>query len=314
MAKTPKRVAVTGAAGQIGYSLLFRIANGDLLGKDQPVILQLLEIDNEKAQKALKGVMMELEDCAFPLLAGMTAHSDPMTAFKDADVALLVGARPRGPGMERKDLLEANAQIFTVQGKALDAVASRDVKVLVVGNPAKNFTAMLRLDHNRALSQVSAKTGVAVADIHKLCVWGNHSPTMYADYRFAVTGDGKSLKDMINDQAWNADTFLPTVGKRGAAIIEARGASSAASAANAAIDHVRDWVLGTNGEWTTMGIPSDGSYGIPEGIIFGFPVTTENGEYKIVQGLQIDQFSQERINLTLKELEEERAGVAHLLK
>jgi malate dehydrogenase len=330
MAKTPKRVAVTGAAGQIGYSLLFRIANGDLLGKDQPVILQLLEIDNEKAQKALKGVMMELEDCAFPLLAGMTAHSDPMTAFKDADVALLVGARPRGPGMERKDLLEANAQIFTVQGKALDAVASRDVKVLVVGNPAntnayiamksapnlpaKNFTAMLRLDHNRALSQVSAKAGVAVADIHKLCVWGNHSPTMYADYRFAVTGAGKSIKDMINDQAWNADTFLPTVGKRGAAIIEARGASSAASAANAAIDHVHDWVLGTGGEWTTMGVPSDGSYGIPEGIIFGFPVTTENGEYKIVQGLQIDQFSQERINLTLKELEEERAGVAHLLK
>jgi malate dehydrogenase len=245
-------------------------------------------------------------------------------------VALLVGARPRGPGMERKDLLEANAQIFTVQGKALDAVASRDVKVLVVGNPAntnayiamksapslpaKNFTAMLRLDHNRALSQVAAKAGVPVADIHKLCVWGNHSPTMYADYRFAVTGDGKSIKDMINDQEWNRDTFLPTVGKRGAAIIEARGASSAASAANAAIDHVHDWVLGTGGEWTTMGVPSDGSYGIPEGIIFGFPVTTENGEYKIVQGLAIDEFSQERINLTLKELEEERAGVAHLLK
>ncbi len=329
MAKTPKRVAVTGAAGQIGYSLLFRIANGDLLGKDQPVILQLLEIDNEKAQKALKGVMMELEDCAFPLLAGMTAHSDPMTAFKDADVALLVGARPRGPGMERKDLLEANAQIFTVQGKALDAVASRDVKVLVVGNPAntnayiamksapslpaKNFTAMLRLDHNRALSQVAAKTGTAVGDIEKLCVWGNHSPTMYADYRFA-TVDGKSVKDMINDQEWNANTFLPTVGKRGAAIIDARGASSAASAANAAIDHVHDWVLGTAGKWTTMGVPSDGSYGIPEGVIFGFPVTCENGEYKIVQGLAIDEFSQERINKTLAELEEERAGVAHLLK
>ncbi|KQV48963.1 malate dehydrogenase [Massilia sp. Root335] len=311
MAKTPKRVAVTGAAGQIGYSLLFRIANGDMLGKDQPVILQLLEIDNEKAQKALKGVMMELEDCAFPLLAGMTAHSDPMTAFKDADVALLVGARPRGPGMERKDLLEANAQIFTVQGKALDAVASRDVKVLVVGNPAntnahiamksapnlpaKNFTAMLRLDHNRALSQVAAKTGTAVGDIEKMIVWGNHSPTMYADYRFA-TVNGKSVKDLINDQEWNANTFLPTVGKRGAAI-----------------DHVRDWVLGTNGKWTTMGVPSDGSYGIPEGIVFGFPVTTENGEYKIVQGLEIDPFSQERINLTLKELNEERAGVAHLL-
>jgi malate dehydrogenase len=328
MAKTPKRVAVTGAAGQIGYSLLFRIANGDMLGKDQPVILQLLEIDNEKAQKALKGVMMELEDCAFPLLAGMTAHSDPMTAFKDADVALLVGARPRGPGMERKDLLEANAQIFTVQGKALDAVASRDVKVLVVGNPAntnahiamksapnlpaKNFTAMLRLDHNRALSQVAAKTGKAVGDIEKMVVWGNHSPTMYADYRFA-TVDGKSVKDMINDDEWNRNTFLPTVGKRGAAIIDARGASSAASAANAAIDHVRDWVLGTNGKWTTMGVPSDGSYGIPEGIVFGFPVTTENGEYKIIQGLEIDAFSQERINLTLNELNEERAGVAHLL-
>jgi len=328
MAKTPKRVAVTGAAGQIGYSLLFRIANGDMLGKDQPVILQLLEIDNEKAQKALKGVMMELEDCAFPLLAGMTAHSDPMTAFKDVDVALLVGARPRGPGMERKDLLEANAQIFTVQGKALDAVASRDVKVLVVGNPAntnahiamksapnlpaKNFTAMLRLDHNRALSQVAAKTGKAVGDIEKMVVWGNHSPTMYADYRFA-TVDGKSVKDMINDDDWNRNTFLPTVGKRGAAIIDARGASSAASAANAAIDHVRDWVLGTNGKWTTMGVPSDGSYGIPEGIVFGYPVTTENGEYTIVQGLPIDQFSQERINLTLNELNEERAGVAHLL-
>jgi malate dehydrogenase len=328
MAKTPKRVAVTGAAGQIGYSLLFRIANGDMLGKDQPVILQLLEIDNEKAQKALKGVMMELDDCAFPLLAGMTAHSDPMTAFKDADVALLVGARPRGPGMERKDLLEANAQIFTVQGKALDAVASRDVKVLVVGNPAntnahiamksapnlpaKNFTAMLRLDHNRALSQVAAKTGKAVGDIEKMVVWGNHSPTMYADYRFA-TVDGQSVKDLINDDEWNRNTFLPTVGKRGAAIIDARGASSAASAANAAIDHVRDWILGTNGKWTTMGVPSDGSYGIPEGIVFGFPVTTQNGEYTIVQGLPIDEFSQERINLTLNELNEERAGVAHLL-
>jgi malate dehydrogenase len=329
MAKTPLRVAVTGAAGQIGYSLLFRIANGDMLGKDQPVILQLLEIADEKAQKALKGVMMEIDDCAFPLLAGMTAHSDPMTAFKDADYALLVGARPRGPGMERKDLLEANAQIFTVQGKALDAVASRNVRVLVVGNPAntnayiamksapslpaKNFTAMLRLDHNRALSQVAAKTGKPVASIEHLCVWGNHSPTMYADYRFA-TIDGKSVKDMINDDAWNRDTFLPTVGKRGAAIIEARGLSSAASAANAAIDHMHDWHIGTNGKWTTMGIPSDGSYGIPKDTMFGFPVTVENGEYKIVQGLAIDAFSQERINLTLKELTEERDGVAHLLK
>jgi malate dehydrogenase len=328
MAKTPMRVAVTGAAGQIGYSLLFRIANGDMLGKDQPVILQLLEIPDEKAQKALKGVMMEVDDCAFPLLAGMTAHSDPMTAFKDADFALLVGARPRGPGMERKDLLEANAQIFTVQGKALDAVASRNVKVLVVGNPAntnafiamksapslpaKNFTAMLRLDHNRALSQIAAKTGKPVASIEKLCVWGNHSPTMYADYRFA-TIDGKSVKETINDDAWNRDTFLPTVGKRGGAIIEARGLSSAASAANAAIDHMHDWHLGTGGKWTTMGIPSDGSYGIPKETMFGFPVTVENGEYTIVQGLAIDEFSQERINLTLKELTEERDGVAHLL-
>jgi malate dehydrogenase len=328
MAKAPMRVAVTGAAGQIGYSLLFRIANGDMLGKDQPVILQLLEIPDEKAQKALKGVMMEVDDCAFPLLAGMTAHSDPMTAFKDADVALLVGARPRGPGMERKDLLEANAQIFTVQGKALDAVASRNVKVLVVGNPAntnayiamksapslpaKNFTAMLRLDHNRALSQIAAKTGKPVSAIEKLCVWGNHSPTMYADYRFA-TIEGNSVKTMINDEAWNKDIFLPTVGKRGGAIIEARGLSSAASAANAAIDHVRDWVLGTNGKWTTMGIPSDGSYGIPKDVMFGFPVTTQNGEYTIVQGLEIDAFSQERINLTLKELTEEKDGVKHLL-
>jgi malate dehydrogenase len=328
MAKSPMRVAVTGAAGQIGYSLLFRIANGDMLGKDQPVILQLLEIPDEKAQKALKGVMMELDDCAFPLLAGMTAHSDPMTAFKDADVALLVGARPRGPGMERKDLLEANAQIFTVQGKALDAVASRNVKVLVVGNPAntnayiamksapnlpaKNFTAMLRLDHNRALSQIAAKTGKPVSSIEKLCVWGNHSPTMYADYRFA-TVDGQSVKAMINDEEWNKNMFLPTVGKRGAAIIEARGLSSAASAANAAIDHVRDWMLGTNGKWTTMGVPSDGSYGIPKDTMFGFPVTTENGEYKIVQGLEIDGFSQERIDLTLKELSEEREGVKHLV-
>ncbi len=328
MAKAPMRVAVTGAAGQIGYSLLFRIANGDMLGKDQPVILQLLEIPDEKAQKALKGVMMELDDCAFPLLAGMTAHSDPMTAFKDADVALLVGARPRGPGMERKDLLEANAQIFTVQGKALDAVASRNVKVLVVGNPAntnayiamksapslpaKNFTAMLRLDHNRALTQLAQKVGKPITAIEKLCVWGNHSPTMYADFTHA-TVDGQPAKSLVNDEAWTKDVYLPTVGKRGAAIIEARGLSSAASAANAAIDHVRDWVLGTNGKWTTMGIPSDGSYGIPEGIVFGFPVTTENGEYKIVQGLEIDAFSQQRIDLTLKELQEERDGVKHLV-
>jgi len=328
MSKTPVRVAVTGAAGQIGYALLFRIASGEMLGKDQPVILQLLEIPDEKAQKALKGVIMELDDCAFPLLVGVEAHSDPMTAFKDTDYALLVGARPRGPGMERSDLLAANAQIFTAQGKALDKVASRNVKVLVVGNPAntnayiamksapslprENFTAMLRLDHNRALTQIAQKTGTQVKDIEKLTVWGNHSPTMYADYRFA-TVNGKSVKDLINDQEWNANVFLPTVGKRGAAIIEARGLSSAASAANAAIDHMRDWALGTNGKWVTMGIPSNGDYGIPKDVMFGFPVTTENGKYKIVEGLSIDEFSQDRINKTLKELQDEQAGVAHLL-
>lgn len=324
--KAPVRVAVTGAAGQIGYALLFRIASGEMLGKDQPVILQLLDLP--QAQAAVKGVMMELEDCAFPLLAGMVASDDPNVAFKDADYAILVGARPRSKGMERKDLLEANGAIFTVQGKALNDHASRNVKVLVVGNPAntnayiamksapdlpaKNFTAMLRLDHNRALSQLAAKTGKAVADIENMAVWGNHSPTMYADYRFATIG-GESVKQMINDDVWNSDVFLPTVGKRGAAIIEARGLSSAASAANAAIDHMRDWALGTNGKWVTMGIPSDGSYGIPEGVMFGFPVTCANGEYTIVQGLEIDEFSRGRINVTLNELEEERAGVAHLL-
>ncbi len=326
--KPPARVAVTGAAGQIGYALLFRIASGEMLGKDQPVILQLLEIPDEKAQKALKGVMMELQDCAFPLLAGMEAHSDPMTAFKNTDYALLVGARPRGPGMERKDLLSANARIFTAQGKALNAVASRKVKVLVVGNPAntnawiamksapdlprRNFTAMLRLDHNRAASQIAAKTGKPVASIEKLAVWGNHSPTMYADYRFA-TIDGQPVRALIDDAAWNRDIFLPTVGKRGAAIIEARGLSSAASAANAAIDHMRDWVLGSNGQWVTMGIPSDGQYGIPQDTMFGFPVTTADGEYKLVEDLEIDDFSRERIAVTLKELEEEQDGVKQLL-
>jgi malate dehydrogenase len=328
MSKKPVRVAVTGAAGQIGYALLFRIAAGEMLGRDQPVILQLLEIPDEKAQKALKGVMMELDDCAFPLLAGMQAHSDPAAAFKDTDYALLVGARPRGPGMERKDLLSANAQIFTAQGKALNASASRDVRVLVVGNPAntnayiamksapdlprKNFTAMLRLDHNRALSQVAAKVGKPVSAIEKMAVWGNHSPTMYADYRFA-TVEGKPVKDLINDAAWNKDVFLPTVGKRGAAIIEARGLSSAASAANAAIDHMRDWALGTQGKWVTMGVPSNGEYGIPADVMFGYPVTTAGGEYSIVEGLPIDDFSRERINLTLKELQEEQDGVKHLL-
>jgi len=328
MSKNPVRVAVTGAAGQIGYALLFRIASGDMLGKDQPVILQLLEIPDEKAQNALKGVMMELDDCAFPLLTSMSAHSDPMTAFKDADYALLVGSRPRGPGMERAELLAMNGAIFTAQGKALNAVASRDVKVLVVGNPAntnayiamksapdlnpRNFTAMLRLDHNRAASQIAAKTGKAVADIEKLCVWGNHSPTMYADYRFATIA-GESVKDMINDQDWNANTFLPTVGKRGAAIIEARGLSSAASAANAAIDHMRDWAMGTDGAWVTMGVASRGEYGIPEGVMFGFPVTCANGDYTIVDGLEIDAFSQTCIDKTLKELSDEQAGVAHLV-
>lgn len=324
--KSPVRVAVTGAAGQIGYALLFRIASGEMLGKDQPVILQLLDLPH--AQTAVKGVMMELQDCAFPLLAGMFTTDNPEEAFKDAQVAILVGSRPRSKGMERADLLQANAEIFTVQGAALNKVADRNVKVLVVGNPAntnayiamksapdlpaKNFTAMLRLDHNRALSQVAEKTGTAVSDIEKLCVWGNHSPTMYADYRFA-TIDGQKVQDLINDQDWNANVFLPTVGKRGAAIIEARGLSSAASAANAAIDHIHDWWLGTDGKWVTMGIPSDGAYGIPEETMFGFPVTCENGEYKLVEGLEIDDFSRERINITLQELEEEKAGVAHLL-
>ncbi len=328
MSKSPVRVAVTGAAGQIGYALLFRIASGEMLGKDQPVILQLLEIPDEKAQNALKGVIMELDDCAFPLLAGIEAHSDPVAAFKNTDYALLVGARPRGPGMERSDLLAANAQIFTAQGKALNASASRNVKVLVVGNPAntnayiamksapdlpaKNFTAMLRLDHNRAASQIAAKTGKPVSSIEKLAVWGNHSPTMYADYRFASI-DGKPVKALINDDVWNKDTFLPTVGKRGAAIIAARGVSSAASAANAAIDHMRDWALGTQGKWVTMGVASNGEYGIPKGVMFGYPVTTAGGEYKIVEGLEIDAFSQERINITLKELTDEQDGVKHLL-
>ena len=328
MSKKPVRVAVTGAAGQIGYALLFRIASGEMLGKDQPVILQLLEVPVEGPQKALQGVMMELEDCAFPLLVGMEAHSDPMTAFKDTDYALLVGARPRGPGMERADLLAANAQIFTAQGKALNAVASRNVKVLVVGNPAntnayiamksapslprENFTAMLRLDHNRALSQIAAKTGKPVAAIKGLAVWGNHSPTMYADYRFA-TIDGASVKDMIDDQVWNADTFLPTVGKRGAAIIAARGVSSAASAANAAIDHMRDWALGTGDAWVTMGVPSNGEYGIPKDVMFGYPVTCAGGQYKIVEGLPIDAFSQACIDKTLAELLGEQDGVKHLL-
>jgi malate dehydrogenase len=330
MPKAPVRVAVTGAAGQIGYSLLFRIASGDMLGKDQPVILQLLEIPDEKAQKALKGVMMELDDCAFPLLAGMQAASEPMVAFRDAQVALLVGARPRGPGMERKDLLEANGKIFAPQGQALDRVASREVKVLVVGNPAntncliamKNapglspsqFTGMMRLDHNRAISQVAQKLGKPVTAIGRMTVWGNHSATQYPDL-FRAEAAGAKVWPMINDQAWLEKTFIPTVQKRGAAIIEARGLSSAASAANAAIDHVRDWVHGSReGDWVTMGVPSDGSYGIPDGVIYGYPVVCRSGRYEIVQGIEISEFSRGRMQATLAELHEEREGVRHLLQ
>ena len=324
--KSPVRVAVTGAAGQIGYAILFRIANGDLLGKDQPVILSLLDLP--VAQKALGGVIMELNDCAFPLLAGVEPSDDPRVAFKDVDIAILIGSRPRGPGMERRDLLAANAEIFKVQGKALNDVAKRDVKVLVVGNPAntnayiamksapdlpkENFTAMLRLDHNRAVSMLAEKSGTAVKDIAKVAVWGNHSPTMYADYRNA-TAAGKPLPEVINDETWYKDTYLAAVGKRGAAIIEARGLSSAASAANAAIDHVRDWVLGSNGRWVSMGIPSDGSYGVPEDVMFGVPVTTEGGKYTRVAGIAMDTFSEGRIQHTLNELLEERDAVAALL-
>jgi malate dehydrogenase len=328
--KAPVRVAVTGAAGQIGYSLLFRIAAGEMFGADQPVILQLLEIPNDKAQKALNGVMMELEDCAFPLLAGMTATADASTAFRDADLALLVGARPRGPGMERKDLLMENAKIFIEQGRALDEAASRSVKVLVVGNPANtnayiamskapgldpsNFTAMMRLDHNRAISQAAAKVGRPVAGLRKVTVWGNHSATQYPDLLQAEV-DGQKLWPLIADQAWLEGTFIPTVQKRGAAIIDARGASSAASAANAAMDHIRDWIKGTRpADWVTMGIPSDGSYGIPQGVIYGYPVTCAGGRYQIVQGIEISPFSRARMDATHKELLEERDAVASLLK
>jgi malate dehydrogenase len=327
MAKRPVRVAVTGAAGQIGYSLLFRIAAGEMLGRDQPVILQLLEIT--PALPALKGVVMELEDCAYPLLHGVVTADDPKVAFRDAEIALLVGARPRSKGMERKDLLEANAQIFTVQGRALDEVASRGVKVLVVGNPAntnalialksapgleaQQFTAMMRLDHNRSLSQLAAKIGKPVAAVRKMVVWGNHSATQYPDL-FHAEVDGQKVWPMIQDQAWLEGAFIPTVQKRGAAIIEARGASSAASAASAAIDHVRDWMLGTReGDWVSMGIAADGSYGIPEGVVYGYPVTCRNGKYELVQGLPISEFGRARMDATLKELHEERDGVKHLL-
>ena len=326
MTKAPVRVTVTGAAGQIGYSLLFRIASGEMLGKDQPVILQLLEIT--PSLPALKGVAMELEDCAFPLLAGVVQTDDAKLAFKDADVALLVGARPRSKGMERKDLLEANGAIFTVHGRAMNEVASRNIKVLVVGNPANtnaliamnsapdlprtSFTSMMRLDHNRAISQLATRTGKAVTSIEKMVVWGNHSPTMYPDIRFATVA-GQNAVALVNDQAWYRDTYIPTVGKRGAAIIEARGLSSAASAANAAIDHMRNWTQGSNGQWVTMGICSDGAYGIPEGMIYGFPCICANGKYEMVKGLEIDAFSRERMDFTLKELTEERDGIKHLL-
>ncbi len=323
--KAPVRVAVTGAAGQIGYALLFRIAAGDMLGPDQPVILHLLEIT--PALPSLNGVVMELNDCAFPTLHGVVATDDPNVAFKDVDYALLVGARPRGPGMERKDLLEANGAIFGPQGKAINDHAKRDVRVLVVGNPANTnaliaqqnapdldpgrFTAMVRLDHNRAISQLAEKTGALNTDIAKVTIWGNHSSTQYPDIH-ETTVKGKPALSLV-DQGWYADTFIPLVQQRGAAIIKARGASSAASAASAAIDHMRDWTLGTaEGDWVSMGIPSDGSYGVEPGVIFGYPVTIRNGRYEIVQGLSISEFSQSRIDATDKELREERAAVEHL--
>ncbi|HCH23112.1 MAG TPA: malate dehydrogenase [Oceanospirillaceae bacterium] len=323
--KSPVNVVITGAAGQISYSLIFRIAQGEMLGADQPVNLKLLEIT--PALEALNGVVMEIEDCAFPLVNSITATDDANVAFDDANFCLLVGARPRGPGMERKDLLEANANIFTAQGKAINDNANKNVKVLVVGNPAntnayiamksapsinpRQFTAMTRLDHNRALTQLANKTDASVTDITNMCVWGNHSATMYADITKASV-KGAAATSLV-DQAWIDEAFIPTIAQRGAAIIKARGASSAASAANAAIDHMRLWAAGTNGEWTSMGIPSDGSYGIPEGLMYSFPVTCENGEYSIVQGLEIDDASRARMNTTQQELEEERDAIAHLL-
>ena len=324
--KTPVRVTITGAAGQIGYQLAFRIASGQMLGSDQPVILQLLEIP--PALDALNGVVMELDDCAFPTLAGVVATDDPNVAFKDSDYALLVGARPRGPGMERKDLLEANAAIFSVQGKAMNDHASRDVRVLVVGNPANtnaliassnapdlnpaNFTAMTRLDHNRAMAQLAAKTDSHVNDIERMIIWGNHSATQYPDVNHATVKSGAA--SALVDQAWLEDTFIPVVQQRGAAIIKARGASSAASAASAAIDHMRDWALGTEGEdWVSMAIPADGSYGIEPGIIYSYPVRCSGGNYEIVQDLAIDDFSRARMDATETELREERAAIEELL-
>jgi len=323
--KSPVRVAVTGAAGQISYSLLFRIAAGEMLGKDQPVIFQLLEIT--PALEALKGVAMEIEDCAFPLVHGIVQTDDPNVAFKDADYCLLVGARPRGPGMERKDLLEANAAIFSVQGKAINDSASRDVKVIVVGNPANTnaliayrnapdldpgqFTAMTRLDHNRAMAQLANKTGKHTTDVDSMIIWGNHSATQYPDIHHCKV-DGADASGLV-DQDWVVGDFIPTVQQRGAAIIKARGLSSAASAANAAIEHMRDWALGTNGKIVSMAIPSDGSYGIPEGLMYSFPVTCEGGKYTIVQGLEINDFSRDLMDKTAAELSEERDGVKHLL-
>jgi malate dehydrogenase len=324
--KQPVRVAVTGAAGQIGYSLLFRIASGAMLGTDQPVELRLLEIT--PALKAVEGVIMELDDCAFPLLAGVEATDDPNVAFDGANVALLVGARPRGPGMERSDLLEANGGIFKPQGEAINAHAADDVKVLVVGNPAntnaliamshaadvprERFHAMTRLDHNRAIAQLAKKAGVTVGEVTNMTIWGNHSATQYPDV-FHAQVNGRNAAELVNDQQWVERDFIPTVQKRGAAIIEARGASSAASAANAAIDHVHDWVLGTpEGDWVSMSVPSDGSYGIPEGVICGFPCTTQGGSYRIVEGLEIDDFSRARIDATVAELFEERKAVEQL--
>ena len=326
MTRTPVNVTVTGAAGQIGYALLFRIASGHLLGSDVPVKLRLLEIP--QGLKAAEGTAMELDDCAFPLLSGIEITDDPNVAFDGANVALLVGARPRTKGMERGDLLSANGGIFKPQGKAINDNAADDIKVLVVGNPAntnaliaqaaapdvpaERFTAMTRLDHNRAISQLAAKTGAAVSDIKRLTIWGNHSATQYPDIFHAEIA-GKNAAETVNDEAWLADTFIPTVAKRGAAIIEARGASSAASAANAAIDHVHTWVNGTaEGDWTSMGIPSDGSYGVPEGLISSFPVTTKNGTYEIVQGLDINDFSRSRIDASVRELAEERDAVRGL--
>ncbi|MGB1464973.1 MAG: malate dehydrogenase [Alcanivorax nanhaiticus] len=324
--KAPVRVAVTGAAGQISYSLLFRIASGDMLGKDQPVILQLLEIT--PALEALKGVIMELEDCAFPLVAGITGTDDANVAFKDADYALLVGARPRGPGMERKDLLEANAAIFSAQGKAINDNASKDIKVLVVGNPAntnaliaqrnapdinpRQFTAMTRLDHNRGMAQLATKLGKTVNDIKKMTIWGNHSSTQYPDLHHCEV-DGKVAVDQV-EQDWYEGTYIPEVQQRGAAIIKARGASSAASAANAAVDHMRSWALGTaEGDWVSMGIYSDGSYGIQEGLIYSYPCTCKDGDWTIVQGLEVNDFSRARMQATEQELAEERDAVSHLL-